>query len=80
MKPDKVPNKMVVSAAKPRMGRPQKFPPDDRISTHLIIPKDLRRAAEILQTERKLGNFHDAIRELLREAAEARGLVDRRTA
>jgi hypothetical protein len=80
MKPDKVPNNMVDTSTKPRMGRPLKFPPEDRVITRLIIPSDLRRAAEIIQVEQKLGNFQDAIREMLREAAEARGLVDVRGA
>jgi hypothetical protein len=73
--PAKVPN-MATSLPKPRVGRPRKFS-GKSLPVQLRIPEDLQRAAQRVQQDRKI-EFPDAIRELLREAAEARGLVDRR--
>jgi len=72
MKPAKLSN-MVVEMPKRKPGRPRKFASGSRIQ--IVIPDDLRKAAIRMQEDRQLVDLPDALRELLREAAEARGLV-----
>ena len=66
---------MVAAARKP--GRPRRFE-QNAYRAQIFLPDDLRNAAEVLKTQRKLPDFAEACRELMREAAEARGLVEPR--
>ena len=71
--PDRMPN-MVALVEKPKVGRPKKF---DGGCTRfqIFVPDELIAAAWKLRDAENLSNLPDAVRELLRAGAEARGLV-----
>src|SRR5438309_8622629 len=66
--------RMVAEVEKRKPGRPRKFAgPAPRVM--IQFPSDILEAAMRVQESREVGSFHDVIRELVREAAESRGLV-----
>ena len=72
----KIPNMVAEAERKDARGRPRKVE-KGAPRVQVLLPDDLCVAARRMMQERKL-NFHDAIRELVREAAEARGFVEPR--
>lgn len=76
MKTGKMPN-MVAEAPNRKMGRPRKFFGAAK-RLQILMPDDLCSAAASVQQELRLPEFADAVRELVREAAERRRLVQPR--
>jgi hypothetical protein len=64
----------MVTANPKRPGRPRRFPEGTRVA-NVLIPPDLRQATVQFQRKRLIADFNEAIRELMREAAEANGLI-----
>ena len=75
MKADKLPN--MVATVRRGPGRPRKFE-GGGIQMRFSAPADLARALEKYRDRRKFPDLTEAIRDLLREAAEERGLIEPR--
>jgi hypothetical protein len=74
MKPDKVPPVTTTSPPARRPGRPRKLSPQC-VRFNLSLPPELADAGERFRQAKALPNLPDAVRQLIREGAQARGLL-----